>query len=251
MVAPISKHSPRGSRGRTESVVPRSRTATSPTRSVEPGLLSRRGLAYAGFGGFLAFLILAAAVAHSQGPYGFEQPAFRWLGAPASTLGWDRVAEDLGIRVILVALVALAVVGFVRRALFRVAVYAALGGAALFANEYVVKPLVQRSYVGELSFPSGNVTAVCATALAVWLALYPLVGRRTRRLVLVVGVVWTLAMALAVVGAQWHTPVDDLGSLLLCLGVVVGGAAAYEHVAALWRSRRVRERAGAEDPNRA
>ncbi len=31
---------------------------------------------------------------------------------------------------------------------------------------------------GQLSFPSGNVTAVCATALAMWIALYPVLGMR-------------------------------------------------------------------------
>jgi hypothetical protein len=44
----------------------------------------------------------------------------------------------------------------------------------------VAKPIIQRSYYGELTFPSGSVTAVSATALAMWLALYPLLRKRAR-----------------------------------------------------------------------
>ena len=32
-------------------------------------------------------------------------------------------------------------------------------------------------------------------------------------------------MAVAVVGAFWHTPLDDVGSILLSVGVVTAGAA--------------------------
>ena len=42
---------------------------------------------------------------------------------------------------------------------------------------------------------------------------------------------WTLLMALAVVGVLWHTPLDDLGSILLSVGTVSAGAAIFEHVA--------------------
>ncbi len=52
----------------------------------------------------------------------------------------------------------------------------------------------------------------CATALAMWLALYPLLGARARIITFVLGVAWTLLMSLAVVGAHWHTPLDAVGS---------------------------------------
>jgi membrane-associated phospholipid phosphatase len=106
-----------------------------------------------------------------------------------------------------------------------------LAGTALVISQYVAKPLVARSYYGELTFPSGNVTAVSATAFAMWLALYPLFRKRAHNVALVIGAVWTLLMALAVVGALWHTPLDALGSILLSVGVVAGGAAVFEHVA--------------------
>ena len=56
----------------------------------------------------------------------------------------------------------------------------ALAAWALLISEQWIKPLVQRTYYGELTFPPGNVTAVHATALAMWLALGPVLGRQPR-----------------------------------------------------------------------
>jgi membrane-associated phospholipid phosphatase len=178
----------------------------------------------------VAFALLAAAVAHGQGPYGFEDPAFRWLGS-STTGAWPRLAEILAVPAIAVVVVVCVALGVARGVLLRVLVYAALAATALLVSNDVAKPLVQRSYYGEPTFPSGNVTAVSATALAMWLALHPLLGNRARVIVFVAGVVWTLSMALAVVGALWHTPLDDLGSLLLSAGIVTGGAAVFERAA--------------------
>ena len=177
----------------------------------------------------LTFALLASAVAHDSGPYGFEDPVFKWLGAPSTAAAWARLAELLAAPAIGIVLVVSVALGIARRALFRVIAYAAVAAVALFVSEHVAKPLVQRSYYGELTFPSGNVTAVTATALAMWLALHPVLGKRARIVAFVIGVGWTLSMALAVVGALWHTQLDDLGSILLSTGIVTGGAAVFEH----------------------
>ncbi len=182
--------------------------------------------------------MLAGAVAHTQGPDGFEVPVFSWLGAPSNDAAWAKVAELLATPVIAVVLVACAALCLVGRVFLRFAIFLAFGAGTLLANEYVFKPLVQRSYVGEPSFPSGNVTAVAATVLVVWLALFPILGRRARGALLLVGAAWVMVMAVAMVGAEWHTPLDDLGSLLLSIGIVAGGAAMYEQTAALRRHRR-------------
>lgn len=187
-----------------------------------------------------SFALLALVVAHGRSPYGFEDPVFKWLGAPSATATWAQFAELLATPAIGAALVISVAIGIARRAFFRVVAYAAIATAAFLISEHVAKPLIQRSYYGELTFPSGSLTAVSATALAMWLALYPSIGRGARLVVLVVGVIWTLLTALAVVGALWHTPLDDLGSVLLSVGIVTGGAAVLEHAAAR------RPRAGAE-----
>jgi len=175
-----------------------------------------------------ATAILASAVAHGRSPYGFEDPAIKWLGPPFAIRGWAHLAELLAAPTIIAVLVVSFGVGLARRAFVRVVFYAALAAWALLISEDGVKPLVQRTYYGELTFPSGNVTAVSATALAMWLALGPLLGRRPRHVTLVLGGEWVLLMSLAVVGARWHTPLDAIGSVLLSVGVVTAGAAVFE-----------------------
>jgi membrane-associated phospholipid phosphatase len=196
-----------------------------------PAALPRSKLMLTALTCLFTFALLAIAVAHGTGPYGFEDPAVRWLGTTSAVGAWDNLAELLAVPAIGTALVVSVALGIARRAFLRIAVYAAIAGTAFLISEHVAKPLVQRSYVGELTFPSGNVTAVSATALAMWLALYPLLGKRVRTVTLVIGAVWTVLMTLAVVGALWHTPLDALGSILLSVGVVTGCAAVLEHSA--------------------
>jgi membrane-associated phospholipid phosphatase len=177
-----------------------------------------------------ATAVLASAVSHGRSPYGFEDPVINWLGPPSAVRGWADLAELLAAPTIIAVLVVSFWVGVARRALVRVVVYSVLAAAALLINEHGIKQLVQRTYYGELTFPSGNVTAVSATALAMWLALGPLLGRRPRQVTLVLGGAWVLLMSLAVVGARWHTPLDAIGSVLLSVGVVTAGAAVIEPI---------------------
>jgi membrane-associated phospholipid phosphatase len=176
----------------------------------------------------LATAVLASAVAHDSSPYAFEDAVLAWLGPPSAVRSWAHLVELLGAPAVCAVLFASFALGVVRRAFFRVAVYTMFAAAALLISEHVAKPLVQRTYNAELTFPSGHVTAVSATALAMWLALYPLLGKRARNITLVLGVAWTLLMSLAVVGALWHTPLDAVGSILLSVGIVTAGAAVFE-----------------------
>ena len=178
----------------------------------------------------LATAALGLVVAYGHSPYAFEKPALAWLGGPPSAANrtWADLAKLLAGPVIGAVLAVAFVVGLRRRALLRVAAYAVIAASAILISENIAKPLVQRTYLAELTFPSGHVTAASASALALWLAFYPLVGRWARNIVLVLGIVWTVLMSLAVVGAHWHTPVDAVGSILLSVGVVSAGAVAFE-----------------------
>jgi hypothetical protein len=178
-----------------------------------------------------SFVLLAFAVAHGHGPYGFENPVIEWLGHPLSALNWTKLAERLTAPFVGAALLISIVFGIAKRALLRVAVYAVFAALAFLVSEHVAKPMVQRIYYGELTFPSGSVTAVSATALGMWLAFYPFFGKRGHVATFVVGSSWTLLTAIAVVGALWHTPLDDLGSVLLSIGVVTACGAAFEQAA--------------------
>ena len=53
---------------------------------------------------------------------------------------------------------------------------------------------------------------------------YPLLGRRARTVTFVLGTAPALLMSLAVIGVDFHTPLDEVGSLLLSVGVVTAGA---------------------------
>jgi undecaprenyl-diphosphatase len=181
-------------------------------------------------GCLLATSVLAAAVAHGVGPYGFEDSALDWLGQPSAIHSWALLAEILAAPAVFIAFVVALAVGRAKRAVLRILLYAVLAVAALLLSEHVVKPLVQRTYYGELTFPSGSVTAACATAVAMWLAIFPLLGRLARHVALAIGAVWVLLMSLAVIGAHWHTPLDALGSMLLSVGVVTAGASVLESV---------------------
>jgi membrane-associated phospholipid phosphatase len=175
-----------------------------------------------------ATAVLAVAVAHGSGPYGFEDPAINWLAHPSAIRAWGQVAEILGTPALVVVLVACSAFGLARQALLRIALYAVLAVGAILLSDHVAKPLVQRTYYSVLTFPSGHVTAACATAVAMWLALFPLLDKRARIVTLILGLAWILVMSFAVVGALWHTPIDVVGSLLLSVGFVSAGAALIE-----------------------
>ena len=84
----------------------------------------------------------------------------------------------------------------------------------------------RRRFQGVLSFPSGHVTAVCATALAMWIALYPVLGQSARVITFAIGAGWTLLMSVVVVDHVHGTPrFSTSGAVLLSVGFVTAGAA--------------------------
>jgi membrane-associated phospholipid phosphatase len=190
--------------------------------------MPRAALKMTGLLCLVAFAVLSLVVAHCRGPYGFEAPVIRWLVRPDESRVWSDVSHVLAAPAIGAALVVSLAFGVGRRAALRVAAYAALGAAAFLLGEQVVEPLVRAGRATVFSFPSGHVTAVSATALAMWLALHPLLGARARTYALALGIAWTLLMSLAVVAVHWHTPVDAAGGILLSVGVVAGGASVLE-----------------------
>ena len=172
-----------------------------------------------------AAALLGLAVSRGYRAYRLEWHAVQLLGDRANIDRWNNLADFLAVPVISTLLVVSVIFGAVRHIPMRVVAFAGFAAAALLINEQVVKPAVQERFGTAFSFPSGHVTAVCATALAMWLALYPVLGRWARVSTFALGAAWTLVMAVAVVGAFWHTPLDDIGSIFLSVGVVTAGAA--------------------------
>lgn len=173
----------------------------------------------------LATGLLALAVSHGYSGFRLERHALHLLGHPQAVDRWGQFADFLAIPVISVVAIASFVFGAVRHIARRVALFAVFAGLAFVISEELMKPLVQGRFQGSLSFPSGHVTAVCATALAMWMALFPVLGSWGRITTFLFGVAWTGLISVAVVGALWHTPIDAIGSFLLSIGVVCAGAA--------------------------
>ena len=200
--------------------------------------MSRLSLRITALVSLVAFSLLALAVWRGHQPFHFEWRAvhferhtFNAFGPSASLDGSSELPDVLAAPAIIGVLLVSVVYGAIQRVLLRVAVYAGFAAAAFLIGEKIMKPLVQERYFSELSFPSGNVTAVCATAFAMWLAFYPVFGRWGRISTFVLGAAWTVLMSLAVVGALWHTPLDVVGSVLLSVGVVTAGGSFFERKA--------------------
>lgn len=173
----------------------------------------------------LAMALLSLAVSRGHSVDGLEQHAVRVFDRAPEVDHWGRFADFLATPVIGTVVLVCLVFGALRGVLLRVVAGAAFATIAFEVGEHVIKPLVQERFRGALSFPSGHVTAVCATALAMWIALFPVLGHSARVITFAAGAAWTLLMSVAVVGALWHTPLDDVGSLLLSVGFVTAGAA--------------------------
>jgi hypothetical protein len=186
--------------------------------------VSRSRLTVIALASLLATTLLAFAVSRGFAAFRLERHTLHLLGHPHVDR-WGALADFLAVPVIGAVLIVSLLYGALRRVLPRVAVLAGFAAVALLIGEQVLKPVVQQRLHGALSFPSGNVTAVCATALAMWIALYPVLGKTARVVTFACGASWTFLMSLAVVGAFWHTPLDCIGAVFLSVGVVTAGAA--------------------------
>jgi membrane-associated phospholipid phosphatase len=88
---------------------------------------------------------------------------------------------------------------------------------ALLVCEVVVKPLVGRTLGGALSYPSGSTVGAAALATVAVLAT----PARWRPLTAVLGAVYAIWMAVAVVALRWHYPTDAIAGLAFGVGFVL------------------------------
>jgi membrane-associated phospholipid phosphatase len=107
---------------------------------------------------------------------------------------------------------------------------AVLGAAAVPAavgvNEALLKPLVHRTYLGNLAYPSGHTAAVFALAATVTVLLLvpprPGKAKALRALIPAAACVLGVVVAIAVIGLRWHYFTDTLAGAAVGIGTVCG-----------------------------
>ncbi len=96
--------------------------------------------------------------------------------------------------------------------------------AAVELTERLLKPLIHRTYLGSLSYPSGHSTAVFALAatLTVLLRSPPQPGRARALRVLIPAAACVLGgiVAVAVIGLRWHYFTDTVAGAAVGIGTV-------------------------------
>jgi membrane-associated phospholipid phosphatase len=109
--------------------------------------------------------------------------------------------------------------------------------AATVVCDYIFKPVVNRTYLGHLAYPSGHTCAVTAMAtVLVILAFRPGTARIWRVLSAVIAAVAILAVAISVITLRWHYFTDTIAGFAIGLGTVVALALLIDRIPRLARS---------------
>ncbi|MBO0789024.1 MAG: phosphatase PAP2 family protein, partial [Actinobacteria bacterium] len=100
--------------------------------------------------------------------------------------------------------------------------------AAVGLVEGLLKPLIHRTYLGALVYPSGHTTAVFALATVLTVLLMPPAGRRGPRalralrvLIPAAAAVLACLVAVAVTGLRWHYFTDTVAGAAVGIGTVL------------------------------
>ena len=88
---------------------------------------------------------------------------------------------------------------------------------AVAGCDWVVKPVVDRTFADVVSFPSGTVTAVAAVATVGLLAT----ADRWRSVIATLGGTVTVLAIVSVISLRWHYPTDALAGVATGVGVVL------------------------------
>jgi membrane-associated phospholipid phosphatase len=93
-------------------------------------------------------------------------------------------------------------------------------------DEGLLKPLVHRTYLGQVTYPSGHTTAIftIAAIVTVLLVLSPQPTKATAQRVLIPAAACVLGaiVAIAVIGLRWHYFTDTVAGAAVGIGTVCG-----------------------------
>jgi membrane-associated phospholipid phosphatase len=97
---------------------------------------------------------------------------------------------------------------------------------AVGLDDGVLKHLVHRTYLGQLTYPSGHTTAIVAigaSAAVLFLGPQrPAMAAPLRVLIPAIGCLLAVAVAVGVIGLQWHNFTDTVAGAAVGIGTVCG-----------------------------
>ena len=172
--------------------------------------------------------VLGVLFAHQSSADGFDHAidsrVIAWLGGHRGLLLWLAAPGSLIPAVVLSAVIvgACLLTGRLNGAvLAATAVPVAVG-----LDEVLLKPVVDRTYWGNVVYPSGHTTAVFALAATVTVLLLPpprpAKAAALRVLLPVAACVLGVIVAIAVIGLQWHYFTDTVAGAAVAVGTVCG-----------------------------
>ena len=152
---------------------------------------------------------------------------------PENARGLWRIQQLGNPRTVIMLAVVLAVVALIlgRR---RLAVLAVLGPGLTGLSTTLLKPVFDRTFEGDLAYPSGHTAGLTALAIVAALLLVSVLrtGVVGTTLVVAVGAVGAgLAMAVSLTAREEHYPTDTLGGFGTAVAVVIAAALVLDRVA--------------------
>ena len=159
---------------------------------------------------------------------------------PGNAKVLERLAWPGGLRAIIGMTAVLVLVCLLRRR-YRGAALAAISvPVAAVITERLLKPLVGRTALGFLSFPSGHATGTfaLATVITVLLAGAPGVPRAVRLATEVIAFAVAAAVAAAMIALGFHYFTDTVAGAAVGAGTVLATALAIDLVMLVWRRSR-------------
>jgi membrane-associated phospholipid phosphatase len=182
-------------------------------------------------------VVLGVMFAHQTRADGFDrlvdEPIVSWLGPHRTLLGWMEYPGTQVPAVVISLALALACLRGKRLNGAILALAAVL--VATRIDDWLLKPLFHRTYLGALVYPSGHTSSVVAiTAAYALLFVIPPQQARTRALRLagfVVLLAITVITVLGVIGLRWHYFTDTVGGAAVAIGTVCALALALDWIA--------------------
>ena len=156
--------------------------------------------------------------------HAIDSPIITWLGGHPGLAAWLAAPGSQLPAVMLSA--AIAVACLLTGRLNGTILAAAAVPAAVGLNDGLCKPLVHRTYLGVLSYPSGHTATMFALAatVAVLLLTPPRSGNTAALRVLISAAACALGgvVAIGVIGLRWHYFTDTVAGAALGVGTVCG-----------------------------